>query len=126
MSSKVLSRRNVVLGGMAATSGRLALTKQSRARLTAAEAIERIQKMVGIPWRVKTVDKIVAGRPDMIVGGIATTMTATLNVLKHAAAAGKNLVITHETPFYMHQDETGDLADDATFRFKRNSFASTI
>jgi putative NIF3 family GTP cyclohydrolase 1 type 2 len=118
MSSNVLSRRNVVLGGIAATSGRLVLSKQFQANPTAADVVERIQKMIGIPWRAKTVDKIVAGRPDGNVTGIATTMMATLDVLKHAAAAGKNLVITHETPFYMHQDETGDLADDATFLFK--------
>ena len=36
--------------------------------------------------------------------GIATTMMATLDVMKRAAAAGKNMVITHEPTFYSHQD----------------------
>lgn len=47
-------------------------------------------------------------------------MMATLEVLERAAEAGKNLVITHETPFYLHQDQTADLTDDATFQYKMN------
>ena len=45
-------------------------------------------------------------------------MMATLDVVERAAAAGKNLIITHETPFYLHQDHTEDIKDDPTLQYK--------
>jgi uncharacterized UPF0160 family protein len=85
---------------------------------------------VGIPWRGQTVDRIVAGSPDTPVKGIATTMIATLDVIERAAAAGRNLVITHEPTFYSHQDTVDQLASDATYQFKldfmrRNNMVSS-
>ncbi len=109
-----------MLAGVGIAGAQAARPQQSGAALTAAGVIARIQKMVGVPWRSETVDKIVAGNADLPVKGIATTMMATLDVLKRAAAAGTNLVITHETPFYLHQDQTADLADDSTYLFKMN------
>ncbi|HXM41950.1 MAG TPA: Nif3-like dinuclear metal center hexameric protein [Bryobacteraceae bacterium] len=81
-------------------------------RLTARQAIERIQKNVGVPWRSQTVDTFKAGDPDTPVTGIATTMMATYDVLRRAAAAGDNLIITHEPTFYGHLDQTADLAKE--------------
>jgi putative NIF3 family GTP cyclohydrolase 1 type 2 len=52
------------------------------------------------------------------VQGIATTMMATLDVMKRAAAGGKNMVITHEPTFYSHQDNIEQLKDDPVYRFK--------
>ncbi len=75
----------------------------------AQQIIERIQKNVGVPWTTPTVDTIKAGAPDTPVTGIAVTMMATLDVLERAAAAGKNLVITHEPTFYSHLDQTETL-----------------
>jgi putative NIF3 family GTP cyclohydrolase 1 type 2 len=86
--------------------------------LTAGEVIERIKNNVGIPWRERTVDNLIAGSPATPVRGIATTMMATLDVIKRAAAAGKNMVITHESTFYSHQDAIDQLKDDPTYRFK--------
>lgn len=86
--------------------------------LTAAEVVERIRRNVGVPWREKTVDHIVLGTGDTPVAGIATTMMATLDVLERASAAGRNLVISHETPVYLHQDDTSDLVDDPTYQYK--------
>ena len=86
--------------------------------LTAAQVIDRIKANVGIPWREQTVDKIVAGEPETMVKGIATTMMATLDVIERAAAAGKNMVITHEPTFYSHEDAIDRLKDDATYQFK--------
>jgi len=80
--------------------------------LTARQVIERIQKNVGVPWRSQTVDTFKAGDPDSPVTGIATTMMATFDVLQRAAAAGKNLIITHEPTFYNHQDKTADLEQE--------------
>jgi putative NIF3 family GTP cyclohydrolase 1 type 2 len=74
--------------------------------------IERIQKNVGVSWRSQTVDTFKAGDPDTPVTGIATTMMATYDVLQRAAAAGDNLIITHEPIFYGHTDETAALAKE--------------
>jgi putative NIF3 family GTP cyclohydrolase 1 type 2 len=78
-------------------------------RLTAQQVIERIKKNVGVPWREQTVDTFKAGNPDAPITGVATTMMATFDVLKRAAASGKNLIITHEPTFYDHLDKTEDL-----------------
>jgi putative NIF3 family GTP cyclohydrolase 1 type 2 len=77
--------------------------------LTAREVIARIQAHAGIPWMSETVDTFKAGNPDTQVKGIAVTMMATLDVLQRAAAAGQNLIITHEPTFYNHQDKPDDL-----------------
>jgi len=45
-------------------------------------------------------------------------MMATLDVVERAAAAGKNMIVTHETPFYLHQDHTEDIKDDPTLKYK--------
>lgn len=82
------------------------LSAQQSAGLTARQVIERIQAHVGVPWRGQTVDTFKAGDPDTRVTGIATTMMATYDVLVRAAAAGKNLIITHEPTFYSHLDKT--------------------
>ena len=74
--------------------------------LTARQVIERIQAHVGVPWRSETVDTFKAGDPETRVTGIATTMMATYDVLVRSAAAGKNLIITHEPTFYSHLDRT--------------------
>jgi putative NIF3 family GTP cyclohydrolase 1 type 2 len=77
--------------------------------LTAREVIARIQGHVGIPWMQQTVDTFKAGNPDAEVKGIAVTMMATLDVLQRAAAAGQNLIITHEPTFFNHLDKPDDL-----------------
>jgi putative NIF3 family GTP cyclohydrolase 1 type 2 len=82
------------------------LTCSAAAAPTAQEAIDRIKAHVGVPWREQTVDTIKAGDPQTPVTGIATTMMATYDVLRRAAAEGKNLVITHEPTFYSHLDKT--------------------
>jgi len=93
--------------------------------LTARQVIERIQKNVGVPWRSQTVDTFKAGDPDTPVTGIATTMMATYDVLRRAAAAGDNLIITHEPTFYGHLDRTEDLEkeNDAVWAAKREFIA---
>jgi putative NIF3 family GTP cyclohydrolase 1 type 2 len=83
------------------------------AEITAREVIERIKQNVGVPWRDQTVDTIKAGDPETPITGIATTMMATFDVLKQAAASGKNLVITHEPTFYSHLDQTDTLRKES-------------
>lgn len=106
----MFSRRSLVFAGAALAAAAPAPS--------ASQMIDRIKANVGVPWRAETVDKIVAGTPETPVKGIATTMMATLDVLQRAAAAGKNMVITHEPTFWLHQDTVQGLEDDPTYRFK--------
>jgi putative NIF3 family GTP cyclohydrolase 1 type 2 len=79
--------------------------------LTARQVIERIRSHVGVSWNSDTVDTFKAGNPDTPVTGIAVTMMATFDVLQRAAAAGNNLVITHEPTFFSHLDKPDELAE---------------
>ena len=96
-------------------------TAQANSPLTAAQVIDRIKANVGVPWMTETVDTIKAGDPATPVTGVATTMMATYDVLERAAAAHRNLIITHEPTFYGHQDQTTDLENekDPTFLAKK-------
>jgi len=98
----------ILLLSIVATVGVPSATAQSKT-LTAREVVARIQAHVGIPWMAETVDTFKAGNPDTEVKGIAVTMMATLDVLQRAAAAGQNLIITHEPTFYNHQDKPVEL-----------------
>jgi hypothetical protein len=115
---KDLSRRSFILSGGAALTAHLAKADATPASLTAGQIVDRIRTQVGIPWRAQTVDQIVAGDESTPVHGIAITMMATLDVVERAAAAGKNMIVTHETPFYLHQDHTEDIKDDPTLKYK--------
>jgi putative NIF3 family GTP cyclohydrolase 1 type 2 len=95
-----------------------AWTQQTNSPLIAGQVLERIKAHVGVPWREQTVDRLIAGGLNTPVKGIATTMMATLDVLQRAAAAGKNMVITHESTFFSHQDTTEQLTNDPTYQYK--------
>jgi len=117
----LLTRREFVATGGALATGLasgLALGQSSTATLTAGEVIARIKSHVGVPWREKTVDNLLTGSPDTPVIGIASTMMATLDVVERCAAQGRNMIVTHETPFYLHQDQTDDIKDDPTLLYK--------
>lgn len=86
--------------------------------ITAGEVIGRIKKSVHVPWRSNTVDVLVSGDPDIPVRGISTAFMATFDVLTRSAAAGRNMVITHEPTFYMHQDALNPAETDAVYRGK--------
>jgi putative NIF3 family GTP cyclohydrolase 1 type 2 len=104
------------LGAFPAPLGAPALA----APLTAGEILDRIKANVGIPWMAQTVDNIIAGAPETRINGIATTMMATLDVLQRAAAAGRNMVITHESTFFSHQDKVDEIGADRSYQFKRD------
>ncbi len=87
----------------------LAPTKEPD-KLTAQQIIDSIKQHVGVAWRAETVDTFKAGDPATPITGIATTMMATFDVLKRAAAEHANLIITHEPTFYSHLDKTESLA----------------
>jgi putative NIF3 family GTP cyclohydrolase 1 type 2 len=119
-----ISRRSFLAAAAVAVAAPPRLASASPAQtapaaLTAQQVIDRIKANVGIPWMAQTVDNLVAGSPDVKVKGIATTMMATLAVVQKAAAAGRNLVITHEPTWWSHQDKVDDFKDDPTYRFKK-------
>ena len=90
--------------------------------MTAQEIVTRIRQRLadqGIPWRPETVDTFKAGNPQTSVSGIATTGMATFSVLKRAAKAGRNFVITHEPTFYNHLDQAAAFEQDATYQAKQ-------
>jgi len=87
---------------------------------TARELVDRIKQHVQTTWDGKnTIDTFKAGDPDTRVTGIAVTFLATLDVLKRAAASGKNFVITHEPAFYSHYEHTNDIENDQVLAAKR-------
>lgn len=122
MATNTVSRRTLVSGSLLG-AGFAQSVGRAQAALTAGEVIERIKANVGVPWRSQTVDHLIAGTPETTVKGIATTMMATLDVLQRASAAGKNMVITHESTFFSHQDAVDQLKDDVTYRAKLDFIA---
>lgn len=107
---------------MAAAAATLVAARAGRLRgagLTADEAIQRIRAGAGVPWRETTVDTFKAGDPRTIVTGVATTVSATLPLLRTAADAGRNLIVTCEPTFYNGNDEPGTRATDPVYLAKR-------
>ncbi len=87
--------------------------------LTAGEIVERIKKEIGIPWNQSTYrDTFKIGGPDSQVRGIATTFMSTLDVLKRAHAAGRNLIVTHEPTFWSDADTVTELTNDPLYKYK--------
>src|SRR4029078_8856280 len=89
-----------------------------RCIMTAQEIVTRIQQQLAsqkVNWRTETVDTFKAGHPATPIDGIATTGMATFSVLKRAAKANRNFVISHEPTFYNHLDQTAALAQDPTY-----------
>ena len=113
----MFSRKNGIRSLVVATLNAALLVCGAHAQgkhLTARDVIARIQQQVGVPWQSDTVDTFKAGNPDSRVSGIAVTMMATLDVLQRAAAAGDNLIITHEPTFFDHLDISDQLPEKDT------------
>jgi putative NIF3 family GTP cyclohydrolase 1 type 2 len=118
MTSNEVSRRKFIIAGSALLAAPLAKAQPIPTQLTAAQLVDRIRSHVGVPWQPETVDRILAGAPDTVVRGVAVTMMATLDVIERAVAAGKNMIITHEPTFYVHEDTTKEIQDDPTLKYK--------
>ncbi len=71
--------------------------------MTAEGVIERIQKNIGSTW-IHGTDICEAGSPKTEVRGVATSFTATFDVLRRAADSGHNLILTRERPFWSHEN----------------------
>lgn len=74
------------------------------APLTAQDIVDRIKKNLGVEWKTDTVDTFKAGSPSTVVTGIVTTSLATIDVMRRAAKAGANMVITSGPTFYAKAD----------------------
>src|SRR5580698_6555286 len=118
MRSSRISRRNFIIAGSALLAAPLAKAQQAPTQFTAGQLVNRIRNHVGVPWQSATVDRILAGNAETVIQGIAVTMMATLDVLERAVAAGKNMIITHEPTFYLHEDTTAELQNDPTLKYK--------
>jgi putative NIF3 family GTP cyclohydrolase 1 type 2 len=112
------SRRDFVAAGAAALIS-MGTARLARFELTAQQIVDRIRANAGVPWRETTVDTFKAGDPQTIVTGIATTVMATLPVLRQAAAAGRNLIVTCEPTFYNGNDDPGPRASDPIYLAKK-------
>jgi putative NIF3 family GTP cyclohydrolase 1 type 2 len=114
----MLTRRQFVIASVGtALAGRQSAPERSQP--TAQEIVNRIRAGVGLPWRATTIDGIKAGDPNTTVTGVATTVMATLDVLKQAAASRRNFIVTTEPVFYSGNDEPGNRANDPVYLAKK-------
>jgi hypothetical protein len=96
MNTPLNRRQLLALAALGVVNHALGQTSSQGPSLTAGEVVERIKKNLGVPWLGGPTDTFKSGDENSPVTGIATTVMSTFDVLKRAAAAGKNMVITHE------------------------------
>ena len=66
-----------------------------------------------------TCDILAYGDPDMEVTGIVTTFMPTVEVIQKTAAAGANLIISHEPTWFNGSDETEWCLNDRVYLAKK-------
>ncbi|MDF2924447.1 MAG: NGG1p interacting factor [Paenibacillaceae bacterium] len=88
--------------------------------MTVKEMIGAILADMGVELDKGTVDTVKAGNPDQEVTGVLTAFTATFEVIREAAEAGLNVIITHEPTYYNHHDRLEEWQDDPVVREKRS------
>jgi putative NIF3 family GTP cyclohydrolase 1 type 2 len=86
--------------------------------MTVEQVIAKLRQAGNITATPNTVDTIKAGDPQTIVTGIATTISPTMEVLRKAAAAHDNFIITHEPSFYNHPDADTLFRNDPVYQEK--------
>lgn len=114
MDPSSASRREFIV----CTAG-VILAARRPAPVTAQQIADRIRSNIGIDWRAQSVDGFKAGDPATAVTGIALTVLATTDVLRRAAAAGHNLIITQEPLYYATNDDPGNRAKDPVYLAKK-------
>jgi putative NIF3 family GTP cyclohydrolase 1 type 2 len=90
--------------------------------ITAQELAARIVKQLAVPKPERSADGFAAGDPSTPITGIATTFVPTLDVLRRAAAANKNLILTRESPYWNRNPR--QLAQDPLFPMKLEFIAN--
>jgi putative NIF3 family GTP cyclohydrolase 1 type 2 len=116
-SSNLSRRQFALLAGSAAAP----LALRGAEPLTADAVVRRIQTELGGDWPATGPDGFKAGDPAVVVKGIATTAMATLDVLKQAAKANANLILTYEPTFYGRADgRNAATTEDPVIKAKRD------
>jgi putative NIF3 family GTP cyclohydrolase 1 type 2 len=116
LQTRILSRREFV--AIPALTAAAALTGVAQPMLTAGQVVERIKQNLGVPWRDGPTDTFKTGDGTTPITGIATTVMSTFEVVKKAAAAKRNMVITHEPTFWTGNDNTQGFVKDAVYQQK--------
>jgi len=86
----------------------------------ALQFITRILDKTGAPNRGKTIDHVSAGDPTTAITGIATMALASMEGLKRAAAAGRNLILSYDPPFWSGNDDLDRIEGNSLFLEKRD------
>ena len=68
--------------------------------ITAQAVVDRIRRQCGVGWRDGDVDGFLTGKPDSEVKGVAVTYAPSLEVLHKAVAAGRNMIVSLENPYW--------------------------
>jgi putative NIF3 family GTP cyclohydrolase 1 type 2 len=97
-----LSRRRFAL--IAGTAVAVPAVRAQSDSGPASAVMDRILKELGGDAPPNTADGFKAGDPNAAVQGIATTAMATVDVLRQAAKAKTNLVLTYEPVFFSRAD----------------------
>lgn len=89
--------------------------------MTVRELTDAIIQKTGAPRlpEERTCDRLISGCWDMEVNKIATTFMATVDVIRRAAEAGVNLIITHEPTWFTGMDGTDWLQEDEIYLAKK-------
>jgi len=120
--------RRTTLAALAATIVAPAPLAFACAAPTARDVFAAIKAASGQPWDPNpTDDRIIYGRRDVPVTGIATCFTASVDVLRRAKAAGLNYIIPHEASFYERYDDFAESAvrdDDPVLLAKKRFLAA--
>jgi hypothetical protein len=90
--------------------------------MTAQEIADRIRKNRP-DWKTSSADGFCAGDAGVTVAGIATTFAPTIDVLRRAAAGGKNLIVSRELPFWGRPSTAAMMARNPTFLAKQEFIA---
>jgi putative NIF3 family GTP cyclohydrolase 1 type 2 len=101
-----ISRRSLAQAvGIAVAAGPASYraVAQKQGEITASQVVERIKKKSaeqGVVWGPSSFDGFHLGDPDTVVTGVATCFQSSFSVLRRAAAAKRNFVISHESTFW--------------------------
>src|SRR5690349_10951091 len=98
MRSRISRRRFALIAGA------VPMSLSGAAPVTAEAIVQRIKIALGGEWPASGPDGFKAGDPSTVLKGIATSAMATLDVLKQAARANANLILTYEPTFYARAD----------------------
>ncbi len=108
-------------GGTLAAAGLAGTAAQAQGTITIAQAVDRIKAKLaaeGVAWGPSSFDGFKTGDPSLTVTGIATCFQSTFSVLRRAAAAGKNFVVSHECAFWDGFDPPEVMKDDPVAKAK--------